>query len=372
MNISFITGTRADFGKIEPVISELISRGHKISIFATGMHHFQEFGLTLLEVQNKFGDRVFPFVNQELEDPHEQVFIKTIHGLIEFYSKYAPELVFVHGDRIEAFAACSFFAMRQVFVAHIEGGEISGTIDEVYRHCNTKLSAIHFVSSTQAAKRIRLMGEEPDRIFCTGSPELDLHMSKNRPPLEEVKEHYGIKFANYGILIFHPVVSEIEDIKRQAEEIVFQLIKTGHQFIVIKPNNDPGFLNVVSAYKNLPNKNFKVIPSIRFQYFSKLLENAKIVVGNSSLGVREAPFFGVPSIDIGTRQTNRASAESVKLLNVLNLSVLGEITNSQWGKSYERDLSFGDGNASRKIADVVDSDILLSIPKQKFYRDSRS
>ena len=139
MKICFITGTRADFGKLRPVISEFIKRGHDLKIFVTGMHLFDEFGLTIEEVKNHFNELVYTFKNQDLDDPHTKVFIRTLVGLDEFNEAYKPELVFVHGDRVEAFAACSFFAMNQIPVAHIEGGEVSGTIDEIYRHCNTKL-----------------------------------------------------------------------------------------------------------------------------------------------------------------------------------------------------------------------------------------
>ena len=340
-----------------------------MSIFATGMHLFEEFGLTIEEVKDKFGHRVYSFENQKLEDPHEVVFVNTVSGLMEFSLKHKPELVFVHGDRIEAFAACALFAMRQVKVAHIEGGEISGTIDEIYRHCNTKLSTFHFVSSAQAAKRVRSMGEEARRIFCTGSPELDLHSSAERPSLSEVKRYYDIPFNEYGILIFHPVVSERADMKRQANNIVKQIVETGKNFVVIKPNNDPGFNDIITAYNDVSAENFRIIPSLRFQYFSVLLENARVVVGNSSLGVREAPFFGTPSVDIGTRQTNRARGNSITPLNVSELCKLSGIIKTEWDRIYECNLMFGDGSASKKIADIIEFGASMKLPEQKFYSD---
>ena len=171
-------------------------RDTKVKIFATGMHLFDEFGLTILEVKRNFGSLVHEYKNQALDEPHTKVFIKTQKGLQEFHKLYDPDLVFVHGDRVEAFAACSYFAMCQTPVAHIEGGEVSGTIDEIYRHCNTKLSYIHFVSGRDAARRVRSMGENSDRIFCTGSPELDLHSSDARPNLSTVKNRYDIKFSS--------------------------------------------------------------------------------------------------------------------------------------------------------------------------------
>tara|TARA_A100001015_G_C15035574_1_gene736015 strand:- start:1517 stop:2638 length:1122 start_codon:yes stop_codon:yes gene_type:complete len=369
MRLLFVTGTRADFGKLSPVIAEFIGRGYEVKIFATGMHLFDEFGLTINEVKRKFGNFVYEYKNQNLEDPHTEVFLKTQHGLQKLHALYEPNLVFVHGDRVEAFAACAYFAMNQTPIAHIEGGEVSGTIDEVYRHCNTKLSNIHFVSSRDAARRVRSMGEHPDHIFCTGSPELDLHSSDTRPSLSTVKERYEIKFSSYGILVFHPVVSETESIQCQAELLVQQLILTSKNFVVIKPNNDPGFNKIISAYSQLPECKFKIIPSMRFEHFSRLLQNARLVVGNSSLGIREAPFFGIPSIDIGTRQTNRSISRSVINLHRTHLIRLNEMVQSLWGKSFAPSTAFGDGEASKRIVDTVSSDILKRISVQKFYED---
>ena len=369
MKLLFISGTRADFGKLLPVISECLNRGYEVKIFVTGMHLFDEFGLTINEVRRAFGDRVYAFKNQELEDPHTHVFMKTQQGLDDFHKLFEPDLVFVHGDRVEAFAACSYFAMRQTPIAHIEGGEVSGTIDEIYRHCNTKLSNIHFVSSKDAARRVRSMGEHSDRIFCTGSPELDLHISDTRPDLSAVKKRYDITFLSYGILIFHPVVSEIEIIQSQADLIVEQLIISNRDFVVIKPNNDPGFNKIIHAYNRLPESNFKIIPSMRFEHFSRLLQNAEVVIGNSSLGIREAPFFGVPSIDIGSRQTNRAIATSVFNVPYSNLHHLNEIVQSVWGKSFAPSKAFGDGGASKRIVDVIGSGLLRTMSVQKFYVD---
>lgn len=369
MKISFITGTRADFGKIEPVIKEFIKRGHEVSIFVTGMHHFDDFGLTRIEIVSRYPECVYEYINQNLGDPHEQVLIKTITGLSKYSELFKPDIFFVHGDRVEAFATSIYCAMKQVPIAHIEGGEVSGTIDEIYRHCNTKLSSIHFVSTNIAMKRVKLMGEESDRVFCTGSPELDTHLSPTRPSLEEVLDHYKIEFKDYGILLFHPVVSEINDTKRQITEIVEQLKNTKKNYVVIKPNNDPGYRNIMKTFNKLPLSCFKIIPSMRFKYFSRLLENAKIVIGNSSMGVREAPFFGVPSIDIGTRQTNRGSSKSIKTLDKEKILSLKDLVENQWGKKYKSDNFYGSGGSAKKIVDIVESGAVQKLSNQKFYKD---
>ena len=139
--------------------------------------------------------------------------------------------------------------------------------------------------------------------------------------------------------------------------------------MVIKPNNDPGFNKITRAYEQFSNLRFKIIPSMRFEHFSRLLENSAIVIGNSSLGVREAPFFGVPSIDIGTRQTNRSISNSVFNLKYRDLAQLGELTRSLWGREYSSSTEFGDGGASMRIADIISSGVLKNLSVQKFFAE---
>ena len=199
--IVFVTGTRADFGKMLPLINQAVDLGGDIYVFVTGMHMMKRFGLTKEEVRDLKNVEIFEFINQRSNDSHAQVLSKTINGFADFIAEIEPDLVFVHGDRVEALAVSLACTTEGVLIAHVEGGELSGTIDETYRHAITKLSDFHFVSSEIAGRRVAQLGESPEYSRIIGSPELDLH-SLEPVPIQKVKDYYGINFEDFGIFIF--------------------------------------------------------------------------------------------------------------------------------------------------------------------------
>lgn len=366
--ILFVTGTRADYGKLEPLARAAQKAGFHITFFITGMHMMKRYGETRLEVQRFIDAHFFEYVNQREGDALDFVLSKTILGFSDFLHEHRPDLVVIHGDRVEALGASIVCAMSYVPSAHIEGGEVSGTIDESIRHCNTKLCTTHFVSSEAAQQRVLALGEAPDRIFNIGSPELDTHMRPSGVSVDEVKVRYAIPFADYGVAIFHPVTSELDTIKMQANALFGALEASGKCFVVIAPNNDPGSDMIFSVIEQLPVDRFRVIPSMRFNYFSELMKNASIMVGNSSAGVREAPFLGLVSIDIGTRQNNRAQAASVLSCLAGDTDKLQSLIRSHWAKRVMPDSSFGRGLASDNFVQVLSRSEFWEISLQKEFR----
>ena len=345
----FVTGTRADFGKLEPLAKAAREAGFLISFFITGMHMMKRYGETRLEVKRFDGAEFFEFVNQREGDDLDFILSKTILGFSDFVHEHSPDLVIIHGDRVEAFAASIVCAMRYIPSAHIEGGEVSGTIDESFRHCNTKLCASHFVSSEVARQRVLFLGEDSGRIYICGSPELDTHALPSGVSIEEVKLRYDISFEEYGIVIFHPVTSEVNTIGDQARLLFGCLEATRRSFVVIAPNNDPGTQAIYAVLEELPVERFRLIPSMRFNYFSELMKNASIMIGNSSAGAREMPFLGKASIDIGSRQNNRALARSVHCCSAFDTLGLSNLVEILWGKTFALDKSYGDGNSAKKF-----------------------
>jgi len=369
-NILFVTGTRADFSKLEPLAKAAKKLNFKVSFFVTGMHMMEKYGLTKVEVHNSSDNwGVAEFVNQRDGDPQDIVLAKTIMGFSDFVQESRPDLVVVHGDRIEAIACALVCSTNYIRCAHVEGGEVSGTIDEVFRHCNTKLSSVHLVSSDTAAARIKNMGESKERIYVIGSPELDEHHKPSGVTIEQVKERYEIAFSSYGIAVFHPVTSEQDSIKTQAESLFSALDKSGKNFVVIMPNNDPGSKEILDVINKLPMDRFRIIPSMRFNYFSELLKKSKAVIGNSSVGVREAPFLGVPSLDIGSRQNNRSDAPSVFNCLALDSCKINSFIEQYWGKSFDKYVGFGTGLAADNFASIVNNAEFWQLPMQKFFTD---
>lgn len=368
-SILFVTGTRADFGKLEPLAVAARDAGLRVAFWVTGMHMLDRYGLTKIEVHRLPGVEVFEHLNQRPGDPQDMVLAKTVLGFSDFLAEHQPDLVVMHGDRVEALAASLVAATNYIRSAHIEGGEVSGTIDEVFRHCNTKLATHHFVSSEAAKARVMAMGEEEGAIHVIGSPELDAHNAASGVSLDEVLSHYDIPFKDYAIATFHPVTSEARTIGAQAKAFFGALEASERNFVVILPNNDPGSEEIFEAIHRLPEARFRRIPSMRFAHFSELMRNAKAMLGNSSAGVREAPWLGLPSLDIGTRQTNRASAPSVHFAKADDQSAIAAFLKDEWGKQYPRHEGFGEGRAADRFLAVLQAESFWQRPLQKAFRD---
>jgi len=343
--------------------------GFDVAFFVTGMHMLERYGLTKLEVHRVAGVAVHEFLNQRPGDPQDMILAKTVVGFSDHLQEHRPDLVVVHGDRVEALACSLVTATNYIRSAHIEGGEVSGTIDEVFRHCNTKLATHHFVSSEAAARRVMRLGEPEGRVHVVGSPELDFHSRPSGVSLDEVRAHYEIPFEDYGIAIFHPVTSEADTMGAQARGLFGALERSGRNFVVIAPNNDPGSEAIFEVVAGLPKERFRLLPSMRFAHFSELMRNASAIVGNSSAGVREAPFLGVASLDIGTRQTNRTSAPSLFTAGAGDAAAIAGFLEREWGRRYPRHTGFGEGQAAKRFVAVLQDPGFWSVGLQKEFAD---
>lgn len=370
--IAFLTGTRADFGKLKPLILATQEADFEVVVFATGMHLQPKYGLTLREVE-RLGVPVHPFVNYREGDTPSQILAKTVNGISDFLSTIEIELLVLHGDRIEALAGAIAGAMGGVRVAHVEGGELSGTLDESLRHAITKLSHVHLVANEAAAKRIRRLGEETERIFVLGSPEVDVMLHGELPEIEEVRKHYGLPQGEFCIFVAHPVTTEEPAMLIEAIRQTLQaLLEIDNVFVIaLMPNNDLGSNDILKCYEEFKgNDKFKLLPSMRFEYYLAALREARAIIGNSSSGVREAPVFGVPSLNIGSRQHRRASSPSIfELSTPITQDVRLLLSRVLEAKVAHGSLEFGDGSAGQKFATLLLEGSLTSIPLQKEFED---
>ena len=241
IKIVFLTGTRADYGKLKPLI-KAVSKTQKIhgSIVVTGMHLIKKYGNTYLEIEK---DNLLP-VHKILDENYRDHDIAhavshTTYELAEYLRNNKPDLLVVHGDRGDALAGAIAALSSNVKIAHIEGGESSGTVDEMFRHAISKLSHLHFVSNVSAKQCLIGMGEPSKYIYTIGSPELDI-LSGTLPSISDVHNRYDIQFENYSILIYHSVTTEVLHIKKYVEALCKAVVRSKRNFIVIYPNNDPG------------------------------------------------------------------------------------------------------------------------------------
>src|SRR6476620_1800589 len=239
--IVFLTGTRADFGKLKSLIEILKNnRQFTVHIFATGMHMDNKYGYTVHEIEKCEYDNIYKYINHDSESLMDITLSRTIDGFANYVRMIVPDLIIVHGDRIEALAGATVGALNNILVTHIEGGELSGTVDELIRHAVSKLSHTHFVANFEAKKRLMQMGECDESIYIIGSPDMDVMLSENLPSLEEVTDYYEIPFDEYAISIFHPVTTEIEGMDEYASSYVNAIHESGLNYVAIYPNNDVG------------------------------------------------------------------------------------------------------------------------------------
>ncbi|HOY24537.1 MAG TPA: UDP-N-acetylglucosamine 2-epimerase, partial [Cellvibrio sp.] len=201
--IVFLSGTRADFGKIRSLLDILQNTAEfEVHIFVTGMHMLRKYGYTCREIERRGYKNIYQYINQNYSDTMDSVLGKTIAGLSDYIKEIQPDMLVVHGDRVEALAGAIVGALNNILVSHIEGGEISGTIDDLIRHSVSKLSHLHFVTNERAKQRLIQLGETAKNIYPIGSPDVDSLFSTDLPSLDEVKNWYGIPFDDYAIMLY--------------------------------------------------------------------------------------------------------------------------------------------------------------------------
>lgn len=372
--IVFLTGTRADFGKLKSLISITQScSDFDVHIFATGMHINSKYGKTVDEITKAGFKNIYQFINHDTVENMDRTLAKTIDGFSHYIAEIKPDLIVVHGDRVEALAGAIVGSLNNTLVAHIEGGEISGTIDELIRHAVSKMSHIHFVANDGAKKRLIQLGEKESTIFVIGSPDLDLMAPEALPTIDKVKAYYDIAFEQFSIAMFHPVTTEYEQISDYAKNYVDALIESERNYVVIYPNNDLGSNEILAQYKRIKGQDrFRIFPSLRFEYFLTLLKDSDFIIGNSSAGIREAPYYNVPTIDIGSRQSNRATFPSILNSDYSKENILKAIS-SVSGLVIANQIAhfdhFGQGKSDELFFELLNSDALWKIEHQKQFQE---
>lgn len=370
--IVFLTGTRADYGKLKPLIARVeASSLFDCYVFVTGMHMLERYGYTYEEVLHSGYSNIHPFMNQTVETPMDLILANTISGFHNYLREIKPDLVVVHGDRIEALAAAIASSCNNILLAHIEGGEVSGTIDESIRHAVTKFSQIHFVSNKESRQRLLQLGENGESIYVIGSPDIDVMKSNSLPALEDVRDKYDLPQQEYAIFSYHPVTTELGKLPENIRQVTKAIERSGLTYVVIYPNNDPGSDIIINEIQKLEEVNqSRVLPSLRFEYYLTLLKNSEFIIGNSSAGIREAGVYGIPAINIGTRQANRSQSQSIIHVSESEGDILAAISKVTNGVEVCGDEDFGDGNSADSFMQILSNDTLFHTPIQKRFQDN--
>jgi UDP-hydrolysing UDP-N-acetyl-D-glucosamine 2-epimerase len=289
-------------------------------------------------------------------------------AVIEFstaFENLRPDVVIVIADRFECLSIAMAAGYMNIPLAHVEGGEVSGSIDESVRHAITKLCHIHFPATKDAGQRIIKMGEDPRTIFNVGCSSLDViaEMELNDIlPIMALQGKSGVGAVidlqkPYLLVIQHPVTTEYERSLPHMTETLDALKSLSMNAVLIWPNMDAGSDGISKAIRMFREKyrpdNIHFFKSLPIEYYAPLLKNAACIVGNSSSGIREASFLGVPSVNIGTRQAGRERGKNVIDVGYDKNEIMTAIYKQLDHGPYVQDHIYGDGNACRKIVNVL-------------------
>lgn len=289
-----------------------------------------------------------------------------IAELASVFNDLQPDMVVTIGDRYETIATSIAAAYLNIPLVHVQGGEVTGSIDEKVRHANTKLADIHLVASEAARTRVEKLGEKPDRIFVTGCPSIDLAydvLKEGAPdPVSVASRYSGVGAVldlgkPYIVVMQHPVTTEYEESRVQAQATLDAVRQTGHQAMWFWPNVDAGSDGTSKALRVFREEQedapIHFYKNMQPADFLRILIGSRGIVGNSSVAIRECSFLGVPAINIGTRQSGRDRGRNVTDVGYDTMAI-GAAIEAMWnGKERPRDMIYGDGNAGERIADVL-------------------
>ena len=363
--IACMTATRADYPRVKAVLQEIVRRPNlELELIVTGMHLLKDFGYTAGEIE-KDGFAIaakVPMYDGCDDSPYgmAKAAAQCSMGIADALKKIDPDIFLITVDRVETLAAAQTGALMNYPLAHIQGGEVTGTIDESIRHAVTKLSHIHFPAEKNAAERIRKMGEIAGNVYTVGCPYIDLILSQSYPDKHALGERYGFN-ANKPLMLFtqHAVTTEYGEGLNQILNTMKAIERFSYMEIVaICPNADAGGRALRDKIKNAAQ--FHFFYNIPDRDYLALMSHADVMVGNSSAAIREAPSFHLPAVNIGNRQQGRLRAANV-IDVVQNVDAIVEaITKVLSDEEFKKQVAevenpYGDGNAAVRIVDVLEN-----------------
>lgn len=383
MRILAISGTRADWGLLQPVLALLRDDSHfDLSVCATGQHlHAASPSLDAIRRDGFVPDRLVDMGLDEDDSPEAlaQAMGRCTAGIGKAIAELAPDIVLVLGDRYEILAAASAALVARVPVVHLCGGDITlGAFDDAIRHALSKMSALHFVTNAEAERRLRQMGEAPDRIMVSGSPGIDRLMAEPVMPRDTFLREAGLHAGPFLLVSFHPETLAANP-RAQLDALLAALEGiSGFNLLLTGSNADPGGREIDRAFADLAARaeTAVFIPSLGSRRYIAALRHADALLGNSSSGLYEAPSFATPCVNIGGRQEGRLRAPSVFDCPAKPGAILAALDRAlDWGRRTGRAESvnpFGDGHAAPRIvarlAEIADARALL---RKEFVETSR-
>lgn len=377
--IAYISGTRADFGLMTPVLLA-IGRSPRFSlrVYATGMHLMPEFGKTWKEVVNVFPNaRQIPAVFKS----HAQEGIAEFAGaflpkIVSAFERDRPDFVLLLGDRAEQLMTATACLYLGIPTGHLHGGEKTHTVDELARHAITKLASLHFTSTKETARRLAALGEKHRRIFITGAPALDTIARSKLPSPNTLRTKLGLAPRERFILLTeHPVSEEWREAGQQMREILAAVKEFKMPVVIVYPNADTGGALIIKEInRERRNPLFRIFRSVPFAEFLALERDAAVWVGNSSALMLESASFKTPAVHVGTRELGREHGGNVLMVGYDRREIAWAIRKSLSDAAYLRRIGkvnnpWGSGKAAERIVHILETHTLNSrlLSKQLTY-----
>lgn len=361
MKIHYVTGSRADFGLMEETLRVLHATEElDVGIIATGQHLLKSYGVTLEDIEDS-GLQVVHKIPVVLSGAGgaemSHALADELAGLTDFWQHHRPDLVLILGDRGEMLAAALAAVHLGIFVGHLHGGEVSGTLDESFRHATSKLTHFHFPATDDSRERLIAMGEKAEHIWTIGAPGLVGLSLGQAKQADWFQQAFGIAQSQHNaVVVFHPVVQEAKLAGDQFRTILTALLDHDCGGVIMRPNSDAGGAQIDAVLDQLSSKErFVVCDHLDRSTYLGSLAQADLIVGNSSSGIIESASFDLPCLNIGTRQHGRLRNSNV--IDCIN------VTSDNITHALQRCLKLGPGPFVNKYGDGRTAERLTEILK---------
>ena len=355
IKIFLITERRADYSRFKPIL-DIINKDSNLDyvLAVTGAHLKKEMGHTIDEIIND-GFTIHYEIDMFIEDIDSsgsmvRSFSRVCNDLTYCLEESKPDLILSGFDIGANLAVTIAGAHMNIPIAHIQGGEVTGTIDESIRHAMSKFSHYHFAANDDAVQRLIKMGEVKNHVFNVGCPSIDAIL--NVEDDSSVLDKYGVENKDYIILLQHPVTTELDESSFQIKATLNAIKEVGVNTLIILPNNDAGFSNIIREVKS---SNIQFVETLSISDYINLLKRSIALVGNSSSGIHETATFNIPSINIGSRQNKRlrpknvidVNHDSIEIENAIKECIENKYNNINYENPY------GNGNSAIRIVNII-------------------
>ncbi|MCM3079666.1 UDP-N-acetylglucosamine 2-epimerase [Brevibacillus invocatus] len=370
IKILALTGIRSEYDLLYPLLKGMqASTDYDLGIIVSGAHHSPLHDFSVELIRND-GFTIVDCIENLLYS--DSLLGKTkssavlMGALAQTLARENPDFLMVLGDREESIIGSLTATYMNIPVIHLAGGDNTypegGNVDEQIRHAATKLSHVHFTMMEEHSTRVKRLGEEPWRVFTVGSAGIDRLREEKHLDTTELSKAMGYDISqDYLVLIHHPLSSSIEQAADEIRICLEQCIETGLQVFVGAPNSDPGSQEILKVLQEYSvSSQVHLYRNLKRNVFVNLLRNAKCLVGNSSLGIHEAPYLCLPAINVGERQKGRIAGKNVQFVPPNPIDIRNAINKALHNEDYRKELKedrfiYGDGYMVEKSLEIMKS-----------------